>query len=140
MKKILWLLLCLSLLFVYSPLYVWAKDLEMNNVENISTVNIEDNKNTDLSGSCGENVFWSFDDVSKTLTINGQGAMSDYDIDKAPWYKYNITDIIVNDGVTSIGNNAFLNTSSANVKISGSVTVIGYRAFANCENLQNVKI
>lgn len=74
MKKILWLLLCLSLLFTYSPLCVWAEDLEMNDVENISAVNIEDNEKTDLSGSCGENVFWSFDDVSNTLTISGQGA------------------------------------------------------------------
>lgn len=141
MKKILWLSLCLSLLFTYSPLYVWAEDSEMNDVENISAVNIEDNEKADLSGTCGENVFWSFDNVSNTLTISGQGAMSDYNIGEIPWRECDIANIVIGNGVTSIGNNVFNNCSSVvNITICGSVNAIGYRAFANCANLQNVEI
>ncbi len=34
----------------------------------------------DGSSKCGENVFWSFDVETKTLTISGTGAMDDYEL------------------------------------------------------------
>lgn len=45
-----------------------------------------------------------------TLTISGTGAMADYeDLSERPWDGYvgDITKVVIGDGVTSIGNNAF---------------------------------
>ena len=52
-----------------------------------------------------------------------------------------ITEIEIKDGVTSIGENAFVNCSALeSVTIPGSVTSIGMGAFANCSNLTSVTI
>lgn len=58
-----------------------------------------------------------------------------------PWYDYrsSITKVIIQDGVTSIGDNAFYECSNlANVTIPDSVTSIGRRAFDNCSSLTDV--
>lgn len=61
-----------------------------------------------LSGTCGKNggnLTWTLTDG--VLTIEGSGEMADYDyLDEAPWYEARdtITEIIIKDGVTSIGN------------------------------------
>ena len=66
------------------------------------------------SGECGDrgdNVTWSLDD-SGTLTISGTGKMMDYhsgNYTSVPWYdnRERIQTIVIQDGVTSIGNKAF---------------------------------
>lgn len=71
------------------------------------------------SGTCGENLTWTLDG-NGVLTISGAGAMYDYwdyhhdyytGNDFAPWVSRGIAQkikrAIVNEGVTSIGNNAF---------------------------------
>ncbi|MCM1314700.1 MAG: leucine-rich repeat protein [Prevotella sp.] len=51
------------------------------------------------------------------------------------------TSVKIPDGVTSIGDYAFLNCSSLKlVEIADSVTSIGYGAFIDCMNLQSVKM
>ena len=40
------------------------------------------------SGKCGDNVYSSYDEGSKTLTISGTGAMYNSYIDLVPWYGY----------------------------------------------------
>ncbi len=62
------------------------------------------------SGSCGEKLTWSFDKSTGTLTISGQGRMQNWnDPYSTPWYdaKDSITNIIVQSGVTRIGDFAF---------------------------------
>ena len=50
-------------------------------------------------------------------------------------------DVVIPDGATSIGNEAFVNCSSlTSVTISDSVTSIGDRAFWNCSSLTSVTI
>ena len=52
-----------------------------------------------------------------------------------------ITEVEIKDGVTSIGENAFVNCSALeSVTIPGSVTSIGMGAFADCSNLTSVTI
>ena len=61
------------------------------------------------NGSCGASTTYIFDNCTGTLFISGQGAMSDYTNEPAPWssFKNNITSVIIECKVTSIGNNCF---------------------------------
>jgi hypothetical protein len=92
-------------------------------------------------GTCGNSLTWVLTSDS-TLTINGNGAMDDYNI-IAPWgaYQTTITTVILGDSVTNIGMDAFFRcTSLASVSIPNSVTTIGVRAFYECEQLTSVII
>ena len=80
------------------------------------------------SGTCGENLTWAYDKTSKTLTISGTGAMDDY-AEHGPWNKLNITKVVIEDGVTTIGDSAFYECSIKSIKIPTSVTAIGEFAF-----------
>jgi len=69
-------------------------------------------------GTTGDDsVSWSYDETTKTLTFSGEGAMGDYDDsdNKAPWSDVygdgNIKTIIIGEGVTYIGDNAFAGSS-----------------------------
>ncbi len=108
-----------------------------------------------------------------TLTIDGVGVMPNYKYKqgkfriKSPWYSYlkKVTKIVICNGVTSIGNNAFyfvddeaftspnlfgsqagIGDNSQNhcgltsVLIPNSVISIGSDAFRNCRNLTSIEI
>ena len=87
------------------------------------------------------NLTWSL--IDGTLTISGTGPMEDYEDGTAPWYKdrYSITKVVIEDGVTSIGNHAFYECNSlTSVDIPDSVTSIGDNAFQFCGSLIGVTI
>jgi len=68
------------------------------------------------------------------LTISGVGAMMNWQVHTTPWsdVRTSIHTIIVNEGVTTIGNNAFYDcTNLTSVTINNSVTTIGHSAFRN---------
>ena len=96
----------------------------------------------DLSGDCGENVQWTL--IEGVLTISGEGDMTAYTSDYyVPWYNYRhlVTSIIVEEGVTSVGDYAFYGCSNAmSVTLGNTLTSIGYYAFYNCDGLQSVVI
>ena len=97
------------------------------------------NENFKIGGSCGENMLWELNDG--TLNITGTGEMNSYGLLDSPWSKYRdeITNVIIGDGVESIGNNAFEGcVNLQNVNISESVGQIGSGAFNNCTLLANV--
>ncbi|KAA6302014.1 MAG: hypothetical protein EZS26_001830 [Candidatus Ordinivivax streblomastigis] len=80
-----------------------------------------------------------------TLTISGEGAMPDYSYpsSSAPWYssRSSITTVVIEDGVTTIGADAFFDCSSlSSVTIPNSVTTIGWAAFVGCSSLSAVTI
>ena len=96
-----------------------------------------------ISGTCGDNVTWTLS--NGTLTISGTGAMADYYDYNSPFYDYryrsSIKSVIINDGVTSIGDWAFYNCSSlTSVTIGNSVTSIGAAAFRGCSSLTSITI
>lgn len=89
----------------------------------------------DNKGKCGENLTWTYDDATKTLTISGTGAMADYDTSEKhmnPWHTYRtrMSVVVIEEGVTSIGRYAFYDCVYLDsVKVSNSVTSIGEYAF-----------
>ena len=98
------------------------------------------------SGNCGDsgsNVTWSLDD-NGTLTISGSGKIEDYrsDIDQ-PWYsnRSDITSVVIEPGVTSIGSLAFYECSNlTSITIPSGLTSIGEQAFGNCTGLTSITI
>jgi len=88
------------------------------------------------SGTTGD-CTWSLSGT--TLTIRGNGAMADYDYNDAPWPK-TITKVIVEEGVTNIGQNAFDGYSAlVEALLPTTVEVIGYSAFYGCSKLASVE-
>lgn len=97
----------------------------------------------ETSGTCGRDAQWSLHSDG-TLTISGTGLMKEYSREnRAPWYDYSnqISSVVIEDGITSIGELSFYNCFKlTSVTIPGSVTEIGMEAFANCAQLESVKI
>lgn len=92
------------------------------------------------SGGCDVTLSGGTLTVSKSST--GDGAMANYTTD-LPWKGSvgSITSIVIEDGVTHIGNCAFLccdNASLTSVTIPASVTSIGDEAFYSCLYLATV--
>ncbi|MCI9360994.1 MAG: leucine-rich repeat protein [Hungatella sp.] len=79
------------------------------------------------TGTAGS-LSWSLTTGGK-LTISGSGAIPDYAQNNAPWSAYEFNSIIIEDGVTSIGNCAFYESEALSVYIPDSVTAIGQNAF-----------
>lgn len=95
------------------------------------------------SGNCGDDLTWTLDSEG-VFTVSGTGAMQDYDYsNKAPWdeqKRYMILSVVVQDGVTHIGNGAFSECYSlTSIELPGSVATIGEDAFSNC-GLTNVTL
>lgn len=109
------------------------------------------------SGNCGadgDNVTWTYDSDG-VLTISGNGAMKDfrwneYDEEKAimvqhkdiPWLDVmgDIKSCVIEEGITHISSNAFINCEMETATIPNGVITIGDRAFANCLNLTSITI
>lgn len=62
-----------------------------------------------ITGTCGEDAVWRFDEQTGVLTIRGKGKVQDYETGNAPWDGYNqkIYAVSVGTGITEIGENAF---------------------------------
>ncbi len=93
------------------------------------------------SGICGDNLEWKLTDEG-VLTITGTGEMQDWNDYSSPWYENeSVKQVIIGDGVTTIGDWAFSYCRAlTSVIISNSVTTIGERTFANCYSLTSVTI
>ncbi len=92
-----------------------------------------------ISGECGDKVTWYIDEKNKRLVIEGNGEMYDYNVDggkNAPWTQYaELTDsIYINEGVTYIGDNAFVNMGSFDeITLPPGIKSVGDNVFAGCE-------
>lgn len=100
---------------------------------------------TAYNGTCGENLTYAFDQATGTLTISGTGDMTDYYDYSAPspWktFKDLIVNVIIEDGVESIGEDAFCECSAIkSVDIASSVKIIKQNAFIDCASLETIVI
>lgn len=95
------------------------------------------------NGKCGDNLVWQLDSDG-VLTISGTGNMYNYDLEMgSPWkdFEKEITSVVVERGVTSIGDEAFGECSSlTSIKIPSSVTNIGNSTFYKCSSLTSIEI
>ena len=102
--------------------------------------NIVDSGTCGAEGNNGDNLTWILDDEG-VLTISGTGAMASWNWKGSPWYanKDKIESVVIEDGVTSIGANAFDGCSGlTSITIPNSVTSIGTSAFSGCSGLTRV--
>ena len=146
----------LLLLSVFTALTAWAERLPLGTV--IAT------------GSCGDNLTWTltangerpFDSLHKsqcdgiTMTISGTGAMADnsfslifnqalsnvYPNEELTLIKTKrISNVIIEEGVTSIGSNAFSGFKNMRrITLPSTLTSIGTQAFDECDALKSVDI
>lgn len=105
------------------------------------------NVSADRSGKCGNNVTWTYVEATKTLIIEGSGTMYNfsfknvkycencadfYYINDIPWSSEtnSIENVIIHEGVTYIGDNAFSGCKLKSLSIPHSVTQISNLAFS----------
>ncbi len=122
----------------------------------------------ETSGQFGNNLYWSFDESTGTLTIEGTGSMPDFGgigsvmgdahITNRPWeaFRESIVKIVIDDGVSNIGNCAFGGIPGSydsivysgilsypmlrEISIPESIETIGSGAFYGCANVEAIKI
>ena len=85
---------------------------------------------------------WDLDD-NGVLTIRGTGLMPDYEWGEAPWLSNSsaIKEIVIESGITSIGNYAFYGCSNVtSVSIPNTVTSIGQQTFSDCDRLTEITL
>ena len=93
------------------------------------------------TGKCGDNVTYLLDTSTGVLTINGTGKMTDYSTNSPFYFNSSVKTVIIESGVTSIGDWAFYGcTSLTSVTIPDNITSIGVYAFSYCTSLTNVTI
>ena len=104
------------------------------------------------SNTCGENLTWKLE--NGTLTISGTGRMDDYEQiegvpdqngtvrtgSSAPWSGSTFTALVVEDGVTSVGNYAFEGCGLTEVSLPDTLVSLGQSAFENCDRLKAVTL
>ena len=99
---------------------------------------------TVTSGSCGENLTWTYDAETGALTISGTGSMTYFGgSSKIPWASFckEIKTVTFSDGVTDICDTAFFQCNSLEqVTLPDSITKIGDSAFNYCYSLTEIKL
>jgi len=92
-------------------------------------------------GQCGENLSWIIigDESNNTLIVYGNGKMYSFDDSYIPsWYSYrsSVKNIIISNGVTSIGEGAFSGFNElVSIFIHGTVQFFGSDSFSGCDKL-----
>ena len=97
------------------------------------------------NGNCGANennlIWWLTYDG--TLTISGNGEMKDWDLVSHPWFSYisQIKNVIIQEGVTSIGAWAFFECKDIiSLVIPSTINSIGNGAFCHCSKIKEINI
>ena len=101
----------------------------------------EDIAKTQIGSS---NIYYEYNAQSKTLTVSGNGDSPNLSNDSVsqPWYDYrsdgSIENIVVCEGVTSLGNYFFYRVSAENITLPDSLKKIGSYAFSGDNAVKSV--
>ena len=121
--------------------------------ENTNSITVETQEDVPSQGAAtsgnygvnmGNNITWNFDEVTGTLTLSGSGKM--YNLspgEGAEWHAYyhKVKKIVINEGISSIGINAFYGLEEAeSIKIPNSVKTIYSGALQGCESIEEVHL
>lgn len=150
-------LITLTMLCELLPLGTFAQsDIGQSLAQAVAQNLEEENSEAIAAGKCGDNLTWSLSDDG-TLTISGTGDMYNYNdvapYNISPWYHdltssnsggysgVSIKNVTIREGVTSIGNNAFLGCGKiSNIEFPDSLTSIGKSAFSPSPALNEVTL
>ena len=140
-------------------------DIDSNAAAEMKDVEDEEDLSTAIVWEkLGENIEWSLNDG--VLILRGTGDMENFDNGIVPWLdnRKNITSVIIEQGITSIGNHAFREctglrsvtlpesiasigkcafldcTCLSSITLPKGITSIGYSAFSDCSNLSNITL
>jgi hypothetical protein len=104
-------------------------------------------------GECGTNATWTFDMATRTLTIEGTGAIADFsgwdstqDNDSrafnplnTAWYPCGIKNVVIGEGIIEIPGSAFyMEVGITEVTLPSTLTAIGMDAFGECDNIETI--
>ena len=99
---------------------------------NFKSETVQIAESASISGTCGDNLTWTLDDEG-TFTISGSGNMNSWADEKSvPWHQYrvDITKVIIEDGVESVGAYAFTNcTRLKDMYVGSDVGSVAYPCF-----------
>lgn len=89
------------------------------------------------TGSAGTSAAYVLE--NNVLTISGTGVISEIEI--GFYEKNSVTSIVINEGITGIGDNAFKNYEKVtSIVIPSSVTSIGKKVFWCCKSLTDIAL
>ena len=89
------------------------------------------------SGQCGSSTTWEY--LDGTLTVRGTGTIS-YPNDVTHWDSLAVTDVVIENGASEIGDYTFEYCCMQSISIPESVTRIGTQAFYGCKNLTSAVV
>ena len=95
-----------------------------------------------IGGPCGDSATYRFEPDSATLTISGTGKMTNYALGDSstepPWHNYNdeIDAVVIEEGITTVGTCAFIDSGIRSVSIPNTVTKLMSSCFMECCNLE----
>lgn len=96
---------------------------------------------TDYGKTYSSSVKWSYNKSKKTLTISGKGDMANFGWQNSPFYQANIKKLVIGEGITYIGENAFKDCDRlTSVTLPKSLKTIGRYAFEECDKLKTIKL
>lgn len=100
--------------------------------------------------SASAEVTYNYDESTKTLTISGEGITNvsgesiwDDDFVSAPWSKLanDVETLVIEDGITSVGNLAFANfVKLGKVVLPSTVESLGVASFEGCNSLVDIDL
>lgn len=117
-----------------------AAKVQAQENRDISVVMLSTGVNATESGKLGQNVTYTLD-AEGTLMISGSGETYDYSESDSPFSLKTVKKIMINEGVTRLGDFVFSGCNSvADIEIPDSVTSLGEYAFGSWKSLESITL
>lgn len=85
---------------------------------------------------CGKTATWEYQSATKELHIKGTGLVEQ----QTEWKAFAIKKIVIEEGITKIGSDAFYSCSVQEVSLPDTLKEIGSYAFGHCSKLSEVNL